>query len=63
LSDAEPRVVQAAQRILAGWEQMPGELYTRPNERQRARIRAALAATGSSVPAVSKTINTVLGSA
>jgi hypothetical protein len=62
LSDAEPRVVQAAQRILAGWERMPAALYTRPNERQRARIRAALATTGSSVPAVSKTINTVLGS-
>jgi hypothetical protein len=63
ISDVEPRVAQAADRILAAWRRIPASLYTRPSPSQHARIRAALLTNGASLPDVSRTINAVLGSA
>jgi HEAT repeat protein len=62
VSDSEPRVARAADRILALWRQIPASLYTRPSASQHARIRAALLRNGASLPKVSSTINAVLGS-
>jgi HEAT repeat protein len=61
ISDSEPRVARAADRILAVWRQIPASLYTHPSASQRARIRVALLTNGASLPDVSSTINAVLG--
>jgi hypothetical protein len=60
--DSEPRVIQAAQRILVRWMSVPAALYTRPSEDQRLRIRSALAS-APDLADVKRTLNTILGSA
>lgn len=61
IHDTEPRVVRAAQRILARWERIPVNLYTGPNADQRRRILSALELAGESGLAdVKRTVSAIL---